>query len=182
MFLLPIAGRCCHHSPSWRLSCLAFFRLPLRSQLNGQSHGQLARLVPRWRTSSLPVSALIWKLRTCKLRHYPTHFEKGNFDRTSQCFRTAAIRYYNGSVHNLVQLEGSSEYKHLMRRLALGDTSIQTYVTIVDPSNEKSPQFAVNNRSWVKYSWPGLWKSPTAKSSGAVFLYQRSGVHHWYCP
>ena len=55
--------------------------------------------------------------------------------------------YHNGSVHNLVQWEGSPEYKHPMRRSALGDKSSPEYVIIDNSSYEKIPQFPVNNQS-----------------------------------
>ena len=116
------------------------------------------------------------------MRDYCISLEERIFDRSAQCFRTVAIRYQNGSIHDLVQLEGSSEYKHLMRRLALGDKSIQKCVKFVDSSNETIAQFPVNNGSQVKYSGPCLWKSPTERPSGAVLLFQGSGVRHWYRP
>ena len=33
-------------------------------------------------------------------------------------FSTAAIRFHNGSVYNLVKVEGSPEYQHVMKSLA----------------------------------------------------------------
>ena len=40
----------------------------------------------------------------------------------SKVFRTAAIRYHNSSVHDIVRIEGTQEYKTLMRGLAVGDS------------------------------------------------------------
>ena len=43
--------------------------------------------------------------------------------------RTAAIRYHNSSVYDVVRIEGTQEYKTLMRGLAVGDTRDTMYTS-----------------------------------------------------
>ena len=44
-------------------------------------------------------------------------------------FRTAAIRYHNSSCHDVVRIEGTEEYKNLMRGLAVGETRDTIYTS-----------------------------------------------------